>query len=296
MAETTRIDSLNVLLDSTGKMLLAEAYDGVIDNVQKNAISFIIKNTDLSGTPETGTVEAKRFVNAVSATYGSARTANKGTALKGKPVTVKLDQNKEFVEEIEEKDASLLGVSGLIEKRSANHAKRLEAELDSAMFAEAKTSGTAFTPGSGVTAVQDIVESMIVTLETLKNDYIDGIDRDMMSLILSPDYYSKMRTYLDNTAHNANVDTAAEQFIRYHGVKVFSSHRLPVSVSGKTTSTTQAVLVMDGSIAQPLMVNEYKTEKIPLSDAIALEMFFYYGTKAVTPETILTYSTSVTSD
>ena len=35
MAETTRITSLNVLLDPSGKMLLAEAYDGVLATVQK---------------------------------------------------------------------------------------------------------------------------------------------------------------------------------------------------------------------------------------------------------------------
>ena len=39
--ETTRIDSLNVLLDGSdsGKMLLKEAYDGVIENVQKGTVS-----------------------------------------------------------------------------------------------------------------------------------------------------------------------------------------------------------------------------------------------------------------
>ena len=35
MAETTRITSLNMLLDQTGKMLLAEEYGKVIENVQK---------------------------------------------------------------------------------------------------------------------------------------------------------------------------------------------------------------------------------------------------------------------
>lgn len=295
MADTTRIDSLNVLLDTTGKMLLAEAYDGVLENVQKRAISYAIKNTDLSGTPEAGTVEAKRFINAASATYGTARTAGKGTAVKGKPVTVALDKDREFVEELEQKDISLIGVDGLIAKRAANHARRLEAELDTAMFAEAKASGTAFTPASGVTATQDIIESMIVTLETLKNNYIDGVDRDMMSLILTPEMYSKMRTYLDNTAHNANVDTAADEFIRYHGVKVFSSHRLPVAVDGKTTTTTNAILMLDGSIAQPVMSNSYVAEKIPLSEAYGVSLFFSYGTKAVMPETILVYSTAVTA-
>ena len=125
--ETTRIDSLNVLLDGSdsGKMLLKEAYDGVIANVQKGTVSSKIKNTDLSGDPTSGTVEAKRFVNASSQPYGTARTASKGTAVKGKTVTVAIDTNREFVEEIEEKDIRLLGVDGLVAKRSANHAQRM---------------------------------------------------------------------------------------------------------------------------------------------------------------------------
>ena len=124
MANTTRIESLNVLLDGSdsGKMLLKEAYDGVLENVQKQALSTSLKNTDLSGDPTAGTVEAKRFANAASQNYGTARTAGKGKAVKGKTVTVAINQDKEFVEEIENKDIKLLGVDGLIAKRSANHA------------------------------------------------------------------------------------------------------------------------------------------------------------------------------
>ena len=47
--------------------------------------------------------------------------------------------------------------------------------------------------------------------------------------------------------------------------------------------------MVDGSIAQPVMSKPYAAERIPMSEAIAVEMFFYYGTKAVTPETILWY-------
>ena len=78
MAETTRITSLNMLLDPTGKMLLAEEYGKVIENVQKNTISGKMKNTELSGDPSAGTVEAKRFANATSKNYGTARGAAKG--------------------------------------------------------------------------------------------------------------------------------------------------------------------------------------------------------------------------
>lgn len=280
--ETTRIDSLNVLLDGSesGKMLLKEAYDGVIENVQKGTVSSKIKNTDLSGDPTAGTVEAKRFVNASSQPYGTARTAAKGTAVKGKTVTVPINVDREFVEEIEEKDIRLLGVDGLVAKRSANHAQRMVAELDTAFFAEGKNSGTQFKPAKAVTDIKDIVESAILQLEKLKNNYIDGLDRSMLSITFDPDTYSAMRMYLD-TAVNTNVDTTSEEFNMYHGVKCYNSNRLPSGVKFE--------IMMDESIAQPITSKPYSAERIPLSEAVAVEMFFYYGTKAVTPDTIFWY-------
>ena len=279
MAGTTRIESLNVLLDGSdsGKMLLKEAYDGVIANVQKNTVSSRIKNTDLSGDPDSGTVEAKRFANASSQNYGTARTAGKGNAVKGKTVTIAIDQNKEFIEEIEEKDIRLLGVDGLIAKRSANHANRMAAELDQKFFEVGKTEGTQFKPAAAVTDIQAIVEAAILQMEKLKNNYIDGLDRSMLSITFDPDTYSAMRMYLD-TVVNTNVDTTTEEFNMYHGVKCFSSNRLPAGVKFE--------IMMDESIAQPVKAVPYTAERIPLSEAVAVEMFYYYGTKAVTPDTI----------
>lgn len=280
--ETTRIDSLNVLLDGSesGKMLLKEAYDGVIENVQKGTVSSKIKNTDLSGDPTAGTVEAKRFVNASSQPYGTARTAAKGTAVKGKTVTVPINVDREFVEEIAEKDIRLLGVDGLVAKRSANHAQRMVAELDTAFFAEGKNSGTQFKPAKAVTDIKDIVESAILQLEKLKNNYIDGLDRSMLSITFDPDTYSAMRMYLD-TVVNTNVDTTSEEFVMYHGVKCYNSNRLPSGVKFE--------IMMNESIAQPITSTPYSAERIPLSEDVAVELFFYYGTKAVTPDTIFWY-------
>lgn len=280
MADTTRIESLNVLLDPSGKMLLKEAYDGVIENVQKGTISSKIKNTDLSGDPDAGTVEAKRFANSASQEYGTARTAGKGKEVKGKTVTVAIDKDREFIEEIEQKDVRLLGVDGLIAKRSANHAQRMIAELDKAFFDEGKTSGTQFKPASGVTAIQDIIEAAILQMETLSNNYIDGLDRSMLSITMDPATYSSMRMYLD-TVVNTNIDTTSEEFVSYHGVKCYSSNRLPSGVKFE--------IMMDGSIAQPVKSVPYSAERIPLSEAMAVELFFYYGTKAVTPDTIFWY-------
>lgn len=282
MAETTRIESLNVLLDGSesGKMLLKEAYDGVLENVQKQAVSVQLKNTDLSGDPTAGTVEAKRFVNSASQNYGTARTAGKGNAVKGKTVTIPIDTDKEFVEEIEDKDIKLLGVDGIVAKRSSNHAMRMAAELDEKFFAVGKTSGTQFKPAKAVTSIQNIVEDAILLLENLKNDYIDGLPRDMLRIVFDAETYSQMRMYLD-TVVNTNVDTTTESFVMYHGVRCYSSNRLPAGV--------KFVIMMNESIAQPVMSQAYSAEKIPLSNAVAIELYFNYGTKAVTPDTIYWY-------
>lgn len=281
-----RITSIEVLLDPKGKMLLSEAYDGVIENVQKATISGQLKNTDLSGDPTAGTVEAKRFVNAKSNAYGTARGKGKGELVKGKPVTIPIDTDREFIEEVEQKDVSLLGVDGLITRRSANHAMQMTNELDRAFFAECVASGTQFTPSTGTTEIQDIIEEAIVTLETLRNDYIDGIPRNMLSVEVTPAVYSKMRKYLDEVVHNANVDTAAETFDRFHGVRFISTINMPAGCD--------FIVQVDGSVAQPVRSKAYSAEKIPMSEAYAIELFFYYGTKAVTPETILFYSATGT--
>lgn len=281
-----RIESLSVLLEDEGKMLLSEAYDGVIENVQKNTLSSTMKNTDLSGDPTSGTVEAKRFQNAEPKAYGTARTAGKGDAITGKPVTIAINKDKEFVEELEQKDASLLGVEGLISRRAANHTVRMQAHLDREFFKEAVSAGTAFTPADGVDTMADKYEAAIVTLETLENEFIDGIDRDQMVGVFSAEAYSEIRKYLDTVARNSNVDTTAESFLTFHGVRTESCTRLPKGVN--------FVLMMNNSIAQPVMSKPYTAEKVPLSEAYAMELFFYYGTKAVTPETILYYAPNAT--
>lgn len=270
-----RIESLNILLESEGKDYLKELYGTVIENVNKELISARFKNTDLSGNPEAGTVEAKRFVNATSKAYGTARTAGKGDAVKAKPVTVAIDQDKEIVEELEQKDVSLYGVDGIMAKRANNHVQCMASELDTAFFAEGKKAGTKITPAA--TAIEDEIEEAIQTVENTKNDFVDGVPRSMINLICSTAYYGKIRTFLDKVSR-PNIDSTAEEFMAYHGVKTFSSVHLPDGVDYE--------IMVDGAIAQPVMSDEYTAEKIPLSNAYGVELFYHYGTKAVMPDLI----------
>ena len=62
MPTTSRVPSLNILLEQEGRDYLSELYGKVIENVQKELISADMKNRDLSGDPTSGSVEAKRFV------------------------------------------------------------------------------------------------------------------------------------------------------------------------------------------------------------------------------------------
>lgn len=271
-----RIQSLGMLLEQGGKDYLAEEYGKVIENLEKTTISGALKNTDLSGTPTSGSVEAKRFVNAASKDYGTARSANKGDQVKAKPVTIAIDVDKEIIEEIEEKDVSLYGVEGVVARRVANHGKSMTRELERAFFAEAATAGTALETSKA--AINEKVEALIQQIENTKNDYVDGVDRDMISVVCDTATYGELRAFLDNT-NNANVATDAAEFGRFHGVKVYSSVYLPAG--------TNAIGMVDGAIAQPVLPTVADPEKIQLSNAIGFGIFYSYGTKAVMPDLIV---------
>lgn len=230
---------------------------------------------DLSGNPEAGSVEAKRFANATSKTYGTARTNNAGDAVTAKPVVIPIDVDKEIVEELEDKDVALYGVDGVLTRRSGNHVQAMARELDKAFFTTAKAGGTQLTlTGS---TISEKLEEAIQACETVENDYVDGVPRDMINIVCTPAFYGQIRSYLD-TIHNPNVNSADEEFQAFHGVKTFSSTHLPAS--------TDFIVMADGAVAQPVRSKQYAAEKIPLSDAIAVELFYSYGTKVVTPDLI----------
>ena len=275
-ATTGRITSLNILLEQEGHDYLSELYGRVIENVQKELISADMKNRELSGDPTSGSVEAKRFANASPKAYGTARAAGKGDALRARPVTVPLDQDDEIVEEIEEKDIRLYGVDGLLERRAVNHVQRMAANLDRAFFTAAYNGATEAEINSN-DPIEDQLEAIIQTCENTMNDFVDGVPRAMMRLVCGTYVYGKIRNALDKTART-NVDTTTEEFYAWHGVEVKSCVHLPAGCP--------FLLITEGSVAQPVYAIPYSAEKIPLSTAYAVELFYHYGTTVVTPDLI----------
>ena len=296
-----RTKAISLIQSGSTKVDLAELSGLVIQNIQKDTLSAGLKSQSYTGNPATGSVEYKRFKNSASQPYGTARTAGHGDALTVPPTTVNLNKHREIVEEAAKFDLDTFGVGNIMARRADNHVDTVASELDSDFFDVAVSEGTAFTAPASATDPGKIVEALIQTLETVKNDFVRGVPRNIMRLVLDPVYYGKIRTYLDKGTNNANVDTAAEDFAVFHGVRVYSSINLPVKTetveTTKTkTTTTHAVIMIDGAVAQPAVIYPYKEpEKIPLSNDYGVSMFFDYGTKALTPDLIFHISESVTA-
>ncbi len=253
---------------------LAVLQQELLEGVFKKAVSAQIKSKVYSGDPTSGSIVVPRFVNATSAAYGTARAGGKGAALndKGK-VVINVDTDREIIEEIEAKDINLFGIPDIVARRVGNHISSMTAALDTDFFKIAETA--AHTVTTSETNIEDIVEALIQDVETTQNEYVNGVDRDQIVVTLSPSVYGKLRNHIDKVS-NPTADSGEAEIEVFHGARVFSNIR----------QTSAVIAMVDGAIAQPVLVSEYSDEKINLSDAHAVELFYHYGTKAVTPDLI----------
>ena len=265
-----RTDARNIYINENDKDKLAEIYGGVIEAIQKDAVSEQIKNKNYSATPTAGSVEISRFVNATVKDQGTARTNGKGDALTNAPVVVNVDTDKEIVEEVNKTDLRLHGVVGIAEKRKTNHIKRMSAYLDREFFNCAETEGSNKVV-SGDTVIEKL-EDLILSVETTENAYVDGVDRDMLVLTVKPAIYSAIKLHINEVANSLTGVT--DKY--FNGVRIYSNNR----------QTKDAICMIDGAIAQPVVTDEYDLEKINLSNNYGLELFFSKGTKAIMPDLI----------
>lgn len=272
----SRIDSLSIFDAAETKAKLSESYGKVIDNIEKSTISSLLKNTDLSGDPNSGSVEARRIANTDSQNYGTARTGGKGQNIVAPPVVVQIDTDRELINEVEEKDLTLFGVDGLIAKKTASNERSMKRELERAFFKTAADAGTVANLTKN--EANEKLEELIQLLETIKNEFVDGVERELINIICTPKAYGEIRNFLDKGAQNANINTAVGEFGMFHSVNVFSSVYLPDGV--------EMIAMCQGAVAQPVRTSLDEAGKIPMSDAYHFGMFYYYGTKAVMPDLI----------
>ena len=282
-----RLDALSIkMTNGSTAEKLAEEYGKVIENLQHITLASKLKNTDLSGDPTSGTVEAKRFVNVSSAAYGTARGHGYADKIKADPVVIALNDNTEYLEEVEEKDLRTYGVDGLIERRTRNHQDALAVELDTKFFAEAVNGGTSCT-ATGTPSIEDEIEEAIQTVETTKNSFVNGVPRNMIEVVMSPAYYGKLRNKINSISNSNNLGVVPNyEQGTFNNVNVYSNVFLPEGVN--------YIVMAKGAVAQPVMTSVYNPKQIELSDAIGFGLFAYKGTKAVTPDLII-YNGTVAS-
>lgn len=270
-------NSLSILLQTnpSAKDTLAEEWGKVIENLQKETIASQLKNQDLSGDPSAGVLNAKRFANAVAQAYGTARAGHRAEKVKALPVAIPIDDDREWLEEVEEKDLALYGVEGLISKRTANQGKSLERYFERKFLNVSVLAGAVHTISSS--NIEDKVEELIQKVEVVKNDFVDGVSRDMIALVVRPSIYGLIRNKID-AVQNANITSAIGEFGVFHGVLVFSSVYLP--------ATVDYLVMAKGAVAQPIKLSILNPSPIQLSEATAFGAFTYAGTKAVMPDLI----------
>ncbi len=266
-------EALNIMLqDGETKDNLKQVLSGVLENVSARAISEQIKAKNGSGTPEGGVIEYKRFANAELKDKGTARKQGKGDPVKSKPVKVYIDTDKEIVEELQGKDVKLYGIDGMAERRKSNHQSAIIRYLDREFFAKV-LEGTKVEAKANV---QDTIDDLLERARTLQNEFIDGIESDLLVIVVDSKYRKGMKKILDELPNGT--DPKEQAIGMYDSVRVYESNRMPKGV--------RCVVMMDGAIAQPYYVSEYSAEKVPFDDAVALEDFLFKGTKALMEDTI----------
>ena len=268
-----RTDALSIYTDSNTRDKLAEIQGFVIETVQKSAVSEKMKNTEYSGDPTAGSVEIDRFKNAQVDDYGTARAAGAGNKIlnTGK-VTINIDEDKEIVEEIAKKDVKLYGIASIMDKRKKNQALRMIADLDTRFFAQMVTDGTEITGLTTATPLVENLEKIIQSIETTQNDWVDGVDRELIEISVKPSIYGKLLNYIDSVP---NPISGLKEDV-FHGVKIYSNHR----------QTKDIICAIHGAVGQPVTIDEYEPEKLQLSNNYDCSLFYSRGTKAVMPDLI----------
>lgn len=251
---------------------LAKRYAEVAGTIATAPLSMRLKNTLVEGEAEKGgTVKVFRMRTAIDDPYGTARAAGEGRKLQNNGVDVKIDTDREIVEEVEVKDLERYGLDNIIAKRTANHPVAMGVRLDKAYFVALQNAATVISP-TGST-VEEKVLSLIQTLEGLENENVSGVDRSLMVLTLAPKWYDALKLKISAMP---NPNGGGQNIELFHGVEILSAPR----------QQFDAIVQVKGAVAQPVGVTPYSAAKIPLANAFSIELYYSFGTKAVMADTI----------
>jgi len=263
---------------STGtKDKLGLAYGQIEGTLIASALSQRLKNTNYiperSSFKKAGTVAVRRFKNAVSQVYGTARAAGAGNVLQNNGVDVKIDTYREIAEEASAVDVAMYNngsAAELLASRSGAFAAAMAVELDNAYFVQLQTAASTVDLSSK-TAIQDKVLLLVRTLEDVSNENVDKVERSNMVITIHPKFWDDLKSYIDTLPNPVAGGVAITSF---HGVEILAAPRQDVDIC----------IQYRGAVAQPVVLGEFKVFVPEFSEDNAAFMSYFYGTKAIMPD------------
>jgi hypothetical protein len=203
--------------------------------------------------------------------YGTGRTAGTGNVLQNNFAKIEVDTDKEFNEEVNAVDAKLYengGAGAVLRARQPNYVLGMGIELEKAYYTKLVATASAVDV-SAEADIQDMLTKLIQTLEVVDNDNVHGVDRALMVLTVKPWVYDALEKVL-TTMVNPITGRTDERYFRQVAIR-----------KALRQTGADAVIQVVGSIAQPVVMDEFYIYKPQASNDIATYMSFYYGTGAV---------------
>lgn len=254
--------------DGVTEQVLSEAYGGVLENYSTNALSAIVKNSQWSGDPQSGSVEFDRILNTAVEDY-NVSAADKN--FKIEKVTVNVDTPKMIRERATQWDLDEYGIDGLIERKSDMYVNSM------IMFGDRTFFETAETQGSEVILTADTdrdkLDELIRTITDAKTDYADGVDEGLIHVFLKSSIWDRLKANFDTLPNPAE---GGRTLYDYNGVSVHRNFR----------QTKDAIIMVEGAGAMPIAPIGTAIDKIPGSVEYYIGLYFKYGVDFILPELV----------
>jgi hypothetical protein len=233
----------------------------------------LVNTNYLTDPVKGGTVEVARLAMANSQDYGTARSGGSGNKIQNNSVDIKIDQDQEFAEEMNAKDLRLwnkLGDIAVLENRRSSFALSMGIQLENAYYTLLQETAVAngLVDLSGESDVEDKLALLIRTLGAVENDNVAKVDRELMILTLAPKWYDALEKELTGLNNPISGRTDA---VAFRGVETRMASR----------QGFDAIVQVVGSVAQPVVFDEFYVAKPELSNDKYAYMSYYYGTGAV---------------
>jgi len=270
------LQSANSVVTSDGvtKDDLLLSYGAIQGTIASRFVYRDLVNTNYANDPvKGGTVKVRRMASSVSQAYGTARTAGSANDLQNNYSLINIDTDREFAEEMDAKDVKLYleeGGATILRARENDYAIGMGVEMEKAYFTKLQQTATAngLVDLSGESTTLEKLYLLIRTLEAVENDNVANVDREMMVLTLSPEWYDAVE---QATTQYENPITGRADARFLGGVEVRKAVR----------QGFDAIVQVVGSLAQPVAMDTFRVEKPELSNDMYAYMSYYYGTGTV---------------